>query len=98
MVSAIGRLYEGFGSDLGSMLRSYRPLPVNHLMAMLKDAIAEHGLPIALVLDDFHLVEDPDLLAGVFNLATSGSGNLRVIVVSRTSPPWPLARLRAYGG
>jgi LuxR family maltose regulon positive regulatory protein len=80
IVTAIDRVSEGFSADLGSMLRSARPLPTGQLMEMLAEAVAEEAPSIALVLDDFHHVQDQDVLSGLFALATSGISNLRVVI------------------
>ena len=54
--------------------------------------------PAALVLDDFHLVDDaPDIRHIVRELMARSPERLTFILVSRRMPPLPLARLRSLG-
>ena len=58
-------------------------------------ALAAQDPPVTLVLDDLHLLTDPQVLKGLeFVLRNVGCG-LRLVVASRTDPPLPLHRYRA---
>jgi LuxR family transcriptional regulator, maltose regulon positive regulatory protein len=60
-------------------------------------ALAAQDPPVTLVLDDLHLLTDPQVLKGLeFVLRNVGCG-LRLVVASRTDPPLPLHRYRAAG-
>lgn len=97
LVTAVDRVRPGVGGDLFAMLRSSQPLPADQLLAALAEAIAENPEPLTIVLDDFHLVEHPELLSSLEDLVATAPANLRVMVASRASPQWSLARWRAYG-
>ena len=62
------------------------------------DGLAEsvRGLrePLRLVLDDFHLVEDPGVMDGLDVLVRHSAGRLRLVVATRTDPGPPLPRWR----
>jgi LuxR family maltose regulon positive regulatory protein len=63
----------------------------------LVSALATQDPPVILVLDDFHLLTEPEALKGLdFVLRNVGSG-LRVVVSSRTDPPLRLHRYRLAG-
>jgi LuxR family transcriptional regulator, maltose regulon positive regulatory protein len=63
----------------------------------LVSALAGQDLPVTLVLDDFHVLTEPEVLKGLdFVLRNVGSG-LRVVVSSRTDPPLRLHRYRLAG-
>ena len=54
--------------------------------------------PVALVLDDFHLVDDSqDARAIVQEILARAPERLGIVLISRTTPSLPLARLRARG-
>ena len=53
--------------------------------------------PSLLVLDDFHLVRNPDLLAPFAQLLTVAPEQLRVVIASRSDPDLEIHRLRLYG-
>lgn len=48
-----------------------------------------------LILDDYHLIENPAIHQGVMRLLQRMPRHLHLILISRTIPPFPLARLRA---
>jgi LuxR family transcriptional regulator, maltose regulon positive regulatory protein len=62
------------------------------------DGLAEslRGLrePLRLVLDDFHLVQDPRVMAGVDVLVRHSGGRLRLVMATRSDPGPPLPRWR----
>jgi LuxR family maltose regulon positive regulatory protein len=63
----------------------------------LASALADQNPPAVLVLDDFHLVTEPKVLAGLdFLLRNTGAG-LRLVVSSRIDPPLRLHRYRLAG-
>lgn len=49
-----------------------------------------------LVLDDYHTIENEAIHTAVISLLGYLPRHIRVIVASRTRPPFPLSRLRAY--
>jgi LuxR family transcriptional regulator, maltose regulon positive regulatory protein len=63
----------------------------------LVSALAGRDLPVILVLDDFHVLTEPEVLKGLdFVLRNVGPG-LRVVVSSRTDPTLRLHRYRLAG-
>jgi len=53
--------------------------------------------PVVLVLDDFHLVDDPAVMAVLTTLVRSPVPQLRLVLLTRTDPTLPLHRLRVAG-
>jgi len=63
----------------------------------LTAALAAQHPPVTLVLDDLHLLTDPEVLKGLdFMLRNAGSA-LRLVVTSRVDPLLPLHRYRLAG-
>jgi LuxR family maltose regulon positive regulatory protein len=60
----------------------------------LSAGIAELPTPLVLVLDDFHLVQDPAVLAGMASLVRRPLWQLRLVLLTRSDPALPLHRLR----
>ena len=58
---------------------------------------AEGAGPAVLVLDDYHLIDDPAIHRSVAYLADHLPPGLRLAIAGRVDPPLPLARLRARG-
>src|SRR4051812_20514080 len=57
----------------------------------------EVGEPVVLVLDDYHLVTNPDVHRSVDYLLRWGSSVLRLVIGTRSDPPLRIGRLRAAG-
>lgn len=53
--------------------------------------------PVVLVLDDFHTIEAPAIHTAVSFLVEHMPAALRLVVLTRSDPAWPMARLRAHG-
>ena len=53
--------------------------------------------PFVLVLDDYHVIEEPDIHRAMDLLLQHIPMSMRLVLISRTEPPLQLARLRASG-
>lgn len=80
----LARLVPGLGSEAETMRR-------------LVTGLEQLPEPVVLVLDDFHLVDDPAVLAAVTTLVRSPVPQLRVVLLTRTDPMLPLHRVRVSG-
>jgi LuxR family maltose regulon positive regulatory protein len=63
----------------------------------LVNDLAASSAPLALVLDDFHVITHPHIHDGLRFLLDNLPPNVRLILATRSDPPWPLARWRARG-
>src|SRR5436309_7038054 len=70
---------------------------IETLLTALVDALGGAGKPVTLVLDDFHEVDDPLVMADVQNLLDHGPGRLRLVLLTRSDPSVRLERLRVAG-
>jgi LuxR family maltose regulon positive regulatory protein len=71
--------------------------PVGVALSALLNALTVSQDSYALVLDDFHLLRDPNIHQSVEFLLTYLPPTLHLVVASRADPPLPLARMRARG-
>jgi LuxR family maltose regulon positive regulatory protein len=65
------------------------------LAAALLNELAESATRIVLVLDDYHVISDPEIHAAMIFLIERIPERLRVVLMTREEPPFPLARWRA---
>jgi LuxR family maltose regulon positive regulatory protein len=86
-------LAEDVVAQLGAPSSSSFKTPVTVLI----NALAEAGDAVVLVLDDYHLIEEPAVHRSVEFLLEHLPSALRLVLASRADPPLPLARLRARG-
>ncbi len=67
------------------------------LIEALTNALDASGAPVALVVDDYHVIDNPAVDAGVEQLVGFAPQNFTLVMCSRLDPPLPLARLRVRG-
>jgi ATP/maltotriose-dependent transcriptional regulator MalT len=63
----------------------------------LASALAAQDPPVPLVLDDLHLLTDPQVLGGLDCVLRNAGPGLRLVVSARTDPLLPLSRYRLAG-
>lgn len=98
VIAALQTVRAGLGAELLEILRSSRILPAESLLSGLVEEIAGSPGSIVLVLDDYHAITAAEIDDAVVRLVDGLPPQLRLVVSTRVSPPWPLARLRACQG
>lgn len=95
LLYAIRRIDPACGDGLLAALDGPQPPgPVSTAAELLNElALTETGM--VLVLDDLHLIRDPDLWAGLSVLLEHLPATVHVVINTREDPPIPLARMRA---
>lgn len=71
--------------------------PPDLCLAPLINGLEGAASDSVLVLDDYHAIEAPAIHAAVSFLVEHMPAALRLVVLTRSDPPWPMARLRAHG-
>lgn len=72
------------------------PRGLKVILADLINQLSE-AAPIVLVLDDYHVIIEDEIHSALVYLLEHIPASLRLILITRTQPPLPLARLRARG-
>lgn len=67
------------------------------LMAEILEALAEFERELILVLDDYHVIREPQVGEAMRALLENQPPNLRLAVATREDPAFPLSRLRVSG-
>src|SRR5262244_4559957 len=83
------RVFEALASPASSVPGSVVP--------RLGNAFSSMASPVALVLDDVHLLTNSECRAALSVLADSGPAGSRLVLAGRAQPPLRVARLRAEG-
>jgi LuxR family transcriptional regulator, maltose regulon positive regulatory protein len=84
-----GRVFEALASPFSSVLGSVVP--------RLGSALWSMSAPVALVLDDVHVLDDQECRAALSVLADHVPGGSRLVLTGRAQPPLRIARLRTEG-
>ncbi len=78
-------------------LAAAQPPLISAVLAELLNHIAGYPRQVLLVLDDYHLIHQPDIHHGLGFLLEHAPANLHLLLLTRADPPLPLHRLRARG-
>lgn len=94
--TAVDRVRSGLGRSALARLRSPQP-PREPAVDELINALHAYGEPLALVLDDLHVITDDTCMRSLEHFVEHLPPRARVVVTTRSDPPLALGRLRARG-
>ncbi len=96
LVAALQQVRPSLGAGLFVQLLTAPPEELTALaLPMLVNDLAGLRHPCVLFIDDFHLVRDPAIHGFIAALLRRRPAALRLVMAGRSTPPLPLARLRA---
>ncbi|WP_390479725.1 LuxR C-terminal-related transcriptional regulator [Frankia casuarinae] len=87
LIEAVRRVEPTLGGDLVEVLEGHSDDAQRYVLTELVNQLAEHRRPLAIVLDDWHLIDAPQAVAALEFLLEAGPANLHLIVTSRTRSP-----------
>ena len=96
LVTAIQRALPEVGDGALALLATGQP-SLDGVVATLINELATTATELDLVLDDYHLVDSPDLQPSVAYLLEHLPPHVHMLISTRVDPALPLARLRARG-
>jgi LuxR family maltose regulon positive regulatory protein len=96
VLAALGTAVPGLG-DAAAALLGAEGGPTEVVLTTLVNELAGLDRDVALVLDDLHVIESPDVHDGVGFVLEHLPPRVQLVIASRHDPPLPLARLRARG-
>src|SRR5215211_7304435 len=96
LVTALDAAAPGVGSTSLEQLQSSQP-PTEAVLATLLNDLNAVQNDVVLVLDDFHLIEAPEVQDGMEFLLEHLPPQIHLVLAARADPALPLARLRGRG-
>ena len=97
LIAALRTVAPGVGASALALLQETQPVPIETMLTPLLNDLGEVAGDMVLVLDDYHVIDAPDLLEGMAFLLDHVPPGLHVVIAGRADPALPLARLRARG-
>ena len=94
LLESIRRVRPALAASLGQVLEEHGDDAGRYVLTSLIDEIHEDDDRIALVIDDWHRVSDPQTIAALGFLLDNGCHHLQIIVTSWSRAGLPLSRLR----
>lgn len=97
LITALQRQSPGFAQALLVDLLSPQPPPAERVLPDFLNQAAQLPGRIVIVLDDYHLIENPAIHDGLIFLIEHLPETLLVAICTRSDPPMPLSRWRVRG-
>jgi LuxR family maltose regulon positive regulatory protein len=97
LIAALRTIEERLGEGILSSLRSPEPPRIEALAGSLVNEMATIPGELAVILDDYHVVDAQTVHGIVSFLLDNLPSNVQLVIASRVDPPLPLARLRTRG-
>jgi LuxR family maltose regulon positive regulatory protein len=97
LAAALDQVCQGVGEQVAGLLRGPPPASLEAVVTVVANQLAALGDRVALVLDDYHLIQAPAVHDSLVLLLERLPEQLRLLLASRADPPLGLARLRARG-
>src|SRR4029079_684137 len=97
LVAALDGVTPRVASRAAQLLGAPGTSTVTDVVPALLDELTALGTPVTLVVDDYHLAASAEVHLGLTVLVSHLPATLRLVLLSRTEPPPPLARLRGHG-
>src|SRR6266704_3338964 len=98
VAAALDRVRPGTDAPVTALLQGRQQPPLEAVATVVINELSAPGKGgVALVLDDYHLVEAPPVHDSITFLLDRLPPGLRLVLSSRADPPLPLARLRGRG-
>ena len=97
LAQALRRVDPDFGSVALGLVASPGVDIRRHVLPLLVNELATWSGPAVLVVDDYHVIAEPEITAAFAYLIERLPPGIQVALASRTRPALPLARLRARG-
>lgn len=95
LIGAVQTCQPQIGQELLAALQSSQPPTPDNAVRSLINQLAAVPRRLILVLDDYHVIENPTVHALLAFLVDHLPPHITLILLTRTDPPLPLARLRA---
>ncbi|RPI26784.1 MAG: hypothetical protein EHM70_18575, partial [Chloroflexota bacterium] len=97
VIGAFNSLHAGLSPELEEALSTPQALPLDYLIPNLINFLAERPKPFFLVLDDYHLIDNPEIHSLLGGFIDHLPSNGRVVIITRSDPPLHLAVRRSRG-
>jgi LuxR family maltose regulon positive regulatory protein len=97
IVAALQTVRGGLGASAHAALHSPGTTVEDHVLPLLINDLTRLAQPIVLVLDDYHVIENREIHAGMEFLVERLPQSAQLAIATRHDPPLPLSRLRARG-
>ena len=95
LVAALRPVMPALRLNPQTYLHAQQTAPLEPTLAELINLLAAAGTPVTLILDDYHVIQNPAIHAGVAFWLDHLPAGVRLLLATRMDPPLPIHRYRA---
>ncbi len=97
LITALQTVAPGVGASALAVVQAPQPPPIETALAMLLNDLGAATTDVALVLDDYHVIETHEVHDGMAFLIEHLPPQMHLLIATRADPALPLGRLRGSG-
>jgi len=97
LIAALQSVRDGLGQDTGIMMQVAQNPSNESILSVLINELSTVSQDFSLVLEDYHVIEVREIHQMMDFLLEHLPPQLHLVILTRSDPPFPLARLRARG-
>jgi len=97
LVAALRTAAEGIGERALALLQLPERPPIDSVLAILLNEIAVMPNHLVLVLDDYHVIDNPSIDGALTFILDHMPSQMQLVIATREDPQLPIARLRGRG-
>ncbi|MCO5222776.1 MAG: LuxR C-terminal-related transcriptional regulator [Thermomicrobiales bacterium] len=98
LLDALRTIDERIGAATRELLDGPSIPASSFLARSLASELQEYNRPFTLILDDYHLIGNPEIHRALAVLLKQVTSPMRFVIVSRIRPPLPFTRIQSRGG
>ena len=97
LIAALQGVDSKIGKEASHLVRKTQSISIQVLLTSIINDLDATGKDIVLVLDDYQFISSQEVHKGMIFLLENYPNTFHLVIISRSDPPLPLARLRAHG-
>ncbi len=97
LIAALQKVNPEIGRAILALLQSSQISNLNDALEALINEISVESNPLLIVLDDYHLIKNPEVHALMQFILKRQPNILHLVIMTREDPPLPLPRMRVQG-
>lgn len=95
LITAIQQVELSIGTTSLALLNETQQPFIEGVLANLVNELATLKHPCLIILDDYHVITNPEVQTAMFFLLTHLPDTIHLIISTRSDPPWKLGKLRS---
>jgi LuxR family maltose regulon positive regulatory protein len=97
LIAALQKIDPEICQTAQTILQTPQLIDPEPLLVNITNEVSEKLMPFFLILDDYHVVEAPEIHQIVSFLLDHAPSHMHMVIITRSDPPLPIARLRGRG-